>query len=63
VAPKKTSSKNLVFELEHDTSKNLKGGKRRYGDEDRHNMYFTREEVEQMGAPDTVKVTVEPSEV
>jgi hypothetical protein len=58
----RAAKKSIVLHLEHDDTKTLQKGKRRYGDEDRHNIYFTGEEVAKLGSPDRVKVTVEPDE-
>lgn len=49
----------VEFVLKHDEGKQLKGGKRRYVDEDGHNIYLTGEEVEKLGAADLIKVTLE----
>lgn len=56
---RKRSPIKVSFDLEHDTEKTLKAGKRRYKDEDGHNIYLTGEEVTKLGSPDAVSVTVE----
>lgn len=51
----------VVFELRHDTKKELKAGKRRYVDEDGHNLYLQGDEVTELDSADRVKVTIEPA--
>lgn len=46
--------------LTYDTDKKLKDGKRRYSDEDAHNLYLLGDEVEKLGKPHTIKLTVTP---
>jgi hypothetical protein len=60
----KAKPKTIVRTLEHDTEKVLKRGKRRYGKFDDNGYlqnaeYLTAEEVEQLGSPDSIKVTIE----
>lgn len=53
-------SDEITFALKHDTGKTLKAGKRRYLDEDGHNVYLTGEEVQKLGTPDVVEVVIKP---
>lgn len=53
-------SDGITFTLKHDTNKTLKAGKRRYLDEEGHNVYLTGEEVQKLEAPDEVEVTIRP---
>ena len=41
-----------------DDHKNLRDGKRRYSDSDGHNLYLMGPEVEKLGEPDAIVVTV-----
>lgn len=52
----------IELTLSHDTEKVLKGKKRRYADGEGHNLYLEGPEVEKLGEPKTVKVTVEAAE-
>ena len=49
---------NLVYTMEKD--KETKHGGARYTDGKSHNIYFTKDEVQAMGTPTKVQVTVEP---
>lgn len=58
-----TKSRAVVRELEHDTDKKLKNGKRRYAEFDEEGRivkseYLDGDEVEQLGSPDNIKVTI-----
>lgn len=48
----------IALELRHDTKKELKGGKRRYVDDDGHNLYLNGDEVELIDQSDTITVTI-----
>jgi hypothetical protein len=54
-------AKGLKLELDHDTSKTLNKGKRRYKDDENHNIYLSGDEVKKLGEPDTITVTLTPA--
>lgn len=54
--------KKISLTLEHDTSKTLNKGKRRYKDDENHNIYLQGDEVKKLGEPDTLNVSITPGE-
>lgn len=54
-----TATKPISLRLTHDTGKSLKAGKRRYSDADGHNLYLDGDEVKDLGAPGSIRITVE----
>lgn len=56
-----TAIQPIELTLSHDTSKTLKGGKRRYSDADGHNIYLQGDEVDHLDAPDRIKIQVTPA--
>lgn len=48
----------VVITLTYDSEKALRDGKRRYSDEDGHNLYLQGEEVQALGGPSVIKLVI-----